>query len=211
MNSSGQNVRKVGALMKGTQGDRRVRRTRQLLTHALLALLRERRYDDITVQDILDRANVGRSTFYTHFYDKDDLLLSGFERLRELFGAQPALPASECFSLAFFRHTAQHQAEYHAMVGSRGGEQVLRQVQQFLAARLAERMTPLLPAAPPAPELYELALAHSISTLFALMVWWFECAQPARPEQMRELYQSLVLPGLSDLLGIERARLADVL
>jgi hypothetical protein len=43
------------------------------------------------------------------------------------------------------------------------------------------------------------------------MVWWFERAQPARPEQMRELYQSLVLPGLSDLLGIERARLADVL
>lgn len=193
--------------MKSNEGDRRVRRTRTTLNDALIALLHERRYDDITVQDILDRANIGRSTFYSHFYDKDDLLLNGFGRLSELFHAQPN--AAECFSLAFFQHTSQHKAEYHALVGSSGGEQVLRQVEQFLAKQLAQRMEPLQPRA--APELRELATTHSVRTLFEMMVWWFGQAQPCSVEQLSMLYQSLVLPGVSELLDVERARLAAVL
>src|SRR4029453_6969780 len=62
--------------------DRRVRRTRELLRRALLSLVQEQGYERITVQDILDRADVGRSTFYAHYRDKDDLLLSGFEDIR---------------------------------------------------------------------------------------------------------------------------------
>src|SRR6202012_5392571 len=57
--------------------DRRVRRTRDLLHRALLDLIAEKGYPHITVQDILDRADVGRSTFYTHYRDKEDLLRSG--------------------------------------------------------------------------------------------------------------------------------------
>src|SRR5689334_24059575 len=64
------------------RGDRRVRRTRRLLREALLALVAEKGYDRVTVQDVLDRADVGRATFYAHFRDKDDLLVSGFDELR---------------------------------------------------------------------------------------------------------------------------------
>src|SRR4051812_15011818 len=63
--------------------DRRVRRTRRNLTDALIGLILERGYEAITVQDILDRADIGRSTFYAHFRDKDALLLSCFDDLRE--------------------------------------------------------------------------------------------------------------------------------
>ena len=59
--------------------DRRVLRTRNALGDALVALLRERNFDDITVQDVLDRAGVGRSTFYVHYCDKHDLFLSDVE------------------------------------------------------------------------------------------------------------------------------------
>ncbi|MBO0803611.1 MAG: TetR/AcrR family transcriptional regulator [Nocardiopsaceae bacterium] len=59
--------------MPGT--DRRVRRTRALLHQALIELILEKGYGRITVQDILDRADVGRSTFYSHYRDKDALLL----------------------------------------------------------------------------------------------------------------------------------------
>ncbi|WP_152975350.1 TetR/AcrR family transcriptional regulator [Rhodococcus rhodochrous] len=55
--------------------DRRVRRTRTELHRALIELLTEKGYDRVSVQDILDRADVGRSTFYHHFRDKDDLLV----------------------------------------------------------------------------------------------------------------------------------------
>lgn len=59
--------------------DRRIQRTRSLLHEALVGLLHENAYDEIAVQDILNLANVGRSTFYMHFRDKDDLLVSGIE------------------------------------------------------------------------------------------------------------------------------------
>jgi AcrR family transcriptional regulator len=64
--------------------DRRVQRTNQLLRAALVSLIQEKGYENITVQNIIDRANVGRATFYAHFENKEDLLVSGFEDLRAL-------------------------------------------------------------------------------------------------------------------------------
>lgn len=70
--------------------DRRVRRTRRALHDALLTLMTEKSFDAVTVQDIIDRADVGRSTFYSHFTDKRDLLDSGFEDLN------PAARSTSC-------------------------------------------------------------------------------------------------------------------
>lgn len=64
--------------------DRRVQRTQQLLREALFALIQEKGFEKLSVQDIIDRANVGRATFYAHFDNKEDLLLSGFDALRHL-------------------------------------------------------------------------------------------------------------------------------
>src|SRR5262245_49469875 len=65
--------------------DRRVQRTKTSLRNALMGLAREKPYPSIAVKEILDRANVGRSTFYTHFRDKDELLHSGiYEMLRSI-------------------------------------------------------------------------------------------------------------------------------
>ncbi len=62
--------------------DRRVRRTRESLHKALISLALEKNYDSITVQEVLDRADVGRSTFYTHFQSMDELLSLGTQELR---------------------------------------------------------------------------------------------------------------------------------
>ena len=70
--------------MKERTPDRRVQRTRRLLHKALMSRVLEKKYESITVQEILDRADVGRSTFYTHFQDKDELLVSGFENVKNL-------------------------------------------------------------------------------------------------------------------------------
>src|SRR5690349_3955430 len=61
--------------------DRRVERTRQLLEAALLSLIKEKEFEAISVQEIIDRANVGRATFYAHYDNKEDLLESGFDGL----------------------------------------------------------------------------------------------------------------------------------
>src|ERR671915_1308664 len=63
--------------------DARVQRTRDALGDALVALMQEKPFDTITVQDVLDRAHVSRSTFYTHYSDKDDLLMSDAEEFFE--------------------------------------------------------------------------------------------------------------------------------
>src|SRR5215469_15815023 len=68
--------------------DSRVRRTRNALGDALIALMQERPFDEIKVQDILDRAQIGRSTFYAHYRDKDDLFLSDVEDFLELMSNQ---------------------------------------------------------------------------------------------------------------------------
>jgi AcrR family transcriptional regulator len=67
----------------GKRKDRRIQRTRQLLRGALFSLIQEKGFEPLSVQDIIDRANVGRATFYAHFENKEDLLLSGFDALRE--------------------------------------------------------------------------------------------------------------------------------
>jgi AcrR family transcriptional regulator len=64
---------------QGRKPDLRIRRTRSLLSNALVALMQEKSIDKITVQEVLDRATVGRSTFYLHYRDKDDLFLCVLE------------------------------------------------------------------------------------------------------------------------------------
>jgi AcrR family transcriptional regulator len=64
--------------------DPRVRRTRDMLGDALLTLMQEKPFGTITVQQVLDRAGIGRSTFYAHYRDKDDLFLSDLEDFFEL-------------------------------------------------------------------------------------------------------------------------------
>src|SRR5262245_36474464 len=73
--------------------DRRIQKTQKLLHEALACLIREKPYESIVVKEILDRANVGRSTFYAHFRDKDDLLVSA---IHDMLGAVHAteLPIS---------------------------------------------------------------------------------------------------------------------
>src|SRR6266545_2878599 len=72
--------------------DLRVRRTRKLLTQALIELTIEKGFAALTVQDIADRAMVNRATFYRHYLDKHDLLDRYMNEVYELTAAQEALP-----------------------------------------------------------------------------------------------------------------------
>src|SRR3989337_1502951 len=93
--------------------DRRAARTQKALHGALMSLILRKGYEAITVQDIIDEADVGRSTFYSHYTGKEDLLRSGFQTLRtELTEAQAAADAKTekvqdeplGFSIAMFEH-----------------------------------------------------------------------------------------------------------
>ncbi len=74
-----------GVQQVGTRADPRVERSLASLRHALGALMQQEPFADITVQQILDRAGVSRATFYSHYRNKDDVLLASFERMLASF------------------------------------------------------------------------------------------------------------------------------
>src|SRR5262245_63211196 len=127
-----------GRSMATKAPDRRVQRTRKLLQDALMALILEKGYEAVTIQDIIDRANVGRSTFYAHFLDKQQLLLSGFEQLRVELAQQQHAAVDVSgerglgFSLAMFEHACSYRPVWRALIGTQGGAVVRKQMQQML-------------------------------------------------------------------------------
>jgi hypothetical protein len=114
-----------GKQMTKTPIDRRVARSRDLLHRALRSLIVEKGYDALTVEEICERANVGRSTFYAHFTSKDDLKRRGLEYLRRELIEQQKTASSLVdahvrgltFASTMFEHARDHLHLYRALVG----------------------------------------------------------------------------------------------
>src|SRR5260370_42236283 len=116
----------AGGLVAEKISGRRVQGTRRLQPRALMSIIVEKKYESITVQEILDRADVGRSTFYMHFQDKDELLFSGFQYLQSFLEsvqeASTTVPGKSYeiiigFSLAMFEHAHEHPRVNRALLG----------------------------------------------------------------------------------------------
>ncbi len=175
--------------------DRRVRRTKQRLNDALESLLIEKGYDKTTVQDLIDRADVGRSTFYAHYETKDDLVVGWIDQLAaemDLHMAQEQTDAESIMpSLALFRHLAEQHHLYKAMLGSRG----INIVTQMLHSMLLRHATSGLERRPDANRQTTIPIdvraGFLASSLLALLTWWLDNDMPYSPESMDEMYQEL--------------------
>jgi AcrR family transcriptional regulator len=166
--------------------DRRVRRTRRTLHEAFIELVLERGYERITVQDILDRADVGRSTFYAHFRDKEALLLTSFddmrEQLRTEIGAAPDRPAT-----LLFEHAYEHQRVYRALCGRQGGTLVTRHLHGVINVLLRAPLTrDDLPV--------EVVAEFHTSGILGLLVWWIDHDFCHGPEWLAGVYRRLAAP-----------------
>src|SRR5258708_11749459 len=122
--------------------DRRSLRTKAMLQHAMNSLIQKKDYEAITIKDICDAANVGRSTFYAHYTGKDDLKRKGFDKLRkELVDRQSEALTTAAgdrdrslgFSLTMFEHARDHVDHYRALVGGRGGAVSLGSIRRILS------------------------------------------------------------------------------
>ena len=194
--------------MRNTKADRRSERTRQLLNAALIELMLEQSYDQITVQDIIDRANIGRSTFYAHYVDKEDLLVSGFTRVLDMLKVYPqqggAAEDQAPPSLAsFFQHVQEHYQLYKALVRGGGIDRLFKKSHQYMRRNIEQHLAALLPAgqAPAAP--LALVADYLAGAIFNMLTWWLDNEMPYTPEQMDALFQQLVRPGVEATLQIE--------
>jgi AcrR family transcriptional regulator len=185
--------------------DRRVARTRAMLQQAHISLILQKGYEAITVDNICDAANVGRSTFYAHYTSKDDLRRSGLEHLRkELVDRQKdalATPGdikdrSLGFSLAMFEHAHDHIDLYRALVGSRGGAIALATIRQILselvrnelAATVHKKSADVIPR--------EVVVQYVVGAFMAVMTWWLDGGAKLPARQIDTMFRRLATEGM---------------
>ena len=168
--------------------------------------MQEKRYDAITVQEIIDRADVGRSTFYAHYLDKEDLLQSEMARVIGSWtltwtGVRAAIVWSE--SLELLRHLKEYHALYRALVRGRAVEPLTKVMQTNLSRHVEARLVQLVPPGR-ATEVPVPVVAHYVAgALLTLFQWWVDREMPESPEQIDEYFLQLVRPSVLANTGID--------
>lgn len=170
-----------------------MRKTQRALTQALIALVLEKRYDAITIQDLLDRADVGRSTFYTHYRGKDDLLLRSFEGMIAMLDAH--MDASGANGrVAPVRELLAHVGEFRRFHQSLARSRVLdrqHEARVDCVSRVIERRLAAMPGPGPGsvpPPVKARALAGAV---LALLTWWVDRDHPFSPDQMDRFFHEM--------------------
>lgn len=186
--------------------DRRVQRTRQLLKTALMSLIQEKGFEALSVQDIIDRANVGRATFYTHFDNKEDLLRSGIEGLRLSLRecqrqALSQTPRTEArmfaFSREMFTHANEHRDVFRAMIGKRSGSVIQQLFHRMLVALVREDIKALSPRNDSGSAPMEAVVQYIAGGLFGVVIWWVDGRMRLSVE---EVERRLAIPALKAAL-----------
>ena len=180
--------------------DARVRRTRDALGDALVALMQEKPFETIAVQDVLDRAKVGRSTFYSHYSDKDDLLMSDAEEFFESVSmllsrrgdqSERVFPVRE-----FFSHITEAKQFVDALVSAGKFNDNMELARGQFARGIERRLAELARGRQiPADERPALAFAYA-GALLALLTWWIDRGMKQSPAEMDQLFHKLVWQGI---------------
>jgi AcrR family transcriptional regulator len=185
--------------MRKDKQDRRSQRTHRLISSAMAELMSEKSYDAITVQDLLDRADIGRSTFYSHYFDKEDVLASVAEEMLEMLSQQLSqrnagqgiIP-----SLELFQHAYQNYQYFRAMLRGQARE-VLWDAAQTSLSKTIEQTLATTFAQKPSPSVPLPVMSQYLAGAFLnLLKWWLTAEMPYSPEQMDEMFQQLALPGI---------------
>jgi len=175
--------------------DRRSQRTRYLLSAALVELIREKDYSNITVGEIIKRANVGRSTFYAHYRDKDSLFVGEMDRVIEVLSHRiPNQEESPFFpSLGLFRHVGEEYELYKALLWTPGIDLLIKHMQKSLSQRVEEVLHKSgRDLDVPIPIL----ASFIVGSFLTLLKWWLENKMVYSPEEMEKIFRKLTLAGI---------------
>ena len=185
--------------------DRRIRRTQRLLSEALIVLVLEKGYKNITIQDVTDRADIGYRTFFRHYEGLDKLLIDlAQERLDELYNilnlSQTGSNISDFYAISLekdaimarrttlFKYIQENQKIFSVLLLDNNLSFVLEPVM-----KMARKKTEVLLGGLPERNIsIPIAANHIIASVFALIRWWLENDMPYPPEKMGEIFTNLV-------------------
>lgn len=199
------------------QTDLRIRRTHRFLQEAMIELITEKGFDAITVGDIAERAMINRATFYRHYQDKYDLVVTIFEEAANHL-MEDMKPLHKDIDLAekeenlleiwnqLFEHVAEHARLYRAMLGKNGSPWFAARMREHIIKLILERerlwkqqagpRTQLDPAMP--QELPVIQISH---VLIGTIVWWLESEKNYTPRQMATWFYRFAFYGYLSARG----------
>ncbi len=202
--------------------DRRVRRTRSALREAMQNLMAEKGYEQVTIEELTERADIGRTTFYLHYSAKQDLLLEQFdELLDQLVDQLSEIPLSSWRQQGkiltaedhpgrpismIFVHAAENEDLYLIVLQGDGVDQALERLQTmmtnavnaYIHHKLGEDSEGLTFDFP-----VELFGNYFAGALLGAIKWWLEAGRPYTPEEMEDIFFQMFLPGASLTLGMD--------
>jgi AcrR family transcriptional regulator len=178
--------------------DRRIEKTQSAIFTAFFELMQKKRYSGITVQDIIDRANVGRTTFYAHFPTKDDLLFASVDHMllsmSEFLSGDVFLPTKDIFT-----HVQENSSVLKGLMNSENSGLLFARFKSLWSGRVEEYLTSNSLDEKTLP--VQIIAYHIVSTFFELVKWWVNTDMSYTDEQMETYYRALILPCLTGLPG----------
>ena len=179
--------------------DRRALRTRAALREAIVALMTERGWDEIAVQDVCERANIGRSTFYSHYANKEELLIGGLKDLRIGLQAQykqrntADIVSTQSVGLQFAPGLIQHAHEqrklFRALIGRRSGYVVQQRFREMLIRLVTDELSQSTTAIP-----RQAAACFLAGGFMEILAWWVDQRTPLPSSRIVEIFNELAVP-----------------
>jgi AcrR family transcriptional regulator len=197
--------------------DPRIERTREALRAALMALIEEKGFDAISVQDITERARLNRATFYLHYRDKQDLLIRTSEAAFDLLVAEagPIDRGNLAFEkppqqvVILFQHLAKHRDFYRVVLGRSGVPALVARMREYLVTFTQQHIVSLHTLYPAAvPILDDMFISEYVAgALLSIIIWWLDNDLPHTPEYIADRFGWLSVAGTYKMLGIEPPKL----
>lgn len=190
--------------------DRRVQRTRELLQKALIELMSEGRYEVITIQDIVDRANIGRTTFYLHYNSKDELFMSCHEAIVRQFRIGPLHPLSRAELLsseappglaAAYHHLEEARAMLYSVFQSKDSLLLLRRMRDWNAREIEANLRSSFEEAESSIP-FDVLANYIAGAQIALVQWWLEKRQRYSLESLAPMIHRMQRAAIRDALEI---------
>jgi len=189
-----------------TRTDRRAQRTRKTLQETLIELMSEKAYDAITIQDIADRANIGRTTFYLHFSTKDELFISCHEAMVRQFPIAPLQPLSREEMLSpeapvgmtsAYKHLEEARPFLYAIFQGKDSLFIMRRIRDWNAQEIETNLRTAFSEAESTIPLDVLA-NYLAGAQIALLHWWLEKRRPHTLEDLAEMFHRLQRAAIRD-------------
>ena len=182
---------------KNGELDRRIKRTRQMIRDALISLIKEKGFDSVTVQEIAERADINRSTFYFHYKDKYDLLEQSNADMLEEFAEALQLSKGSAHevcqvwslqsAIRQFEHIKDNADYYKVMLQQIGAPGFTQQMKQMIQSAFYSKLEQLDPSIPK-----EMISIYTASAHFGVIEWWLANDMHYSPAYLADLLNKTI-------------------